>query len=294
VALYSFVTRALLGDVKLRERRLWTATAFSKRLIIEVRAERTLARPALTGVGRAGIGLSHRHRWATKKITSSASSTFLSCVFCRAARPCTGMQLSDVTLNATVVTKTDIAIDRLASELRNSPEKWNHAITACARPTPRLSVSIVPSKRRPMRSATAFSIAVPPCKKPGSSSRKLCQRQRLQPPLMDYNNDPTTTFADIQGVFWLVEKHIAMRLPRPQSASVATAAAATVTKIDLQVVKRVRELLDSSAKWNRADKACDPDAGYGPGVSADDAIDLMREAFDLGCTLFEECRIRVD
>lgn len=51
---------------------------------------------------------------------------------------------------------------------------------------------------------------------------------------MDYNNDPTTTFADIQGVFWLVEKHIAMRLPRPQSASVATAAAATVTKMDLQ------------------------------------------------------------
>jgi hypothetical protein len=57
------------------------------------------------------------------------------------------MQLSDVTLNATVVTKTDIAIVRRASELRNSPEKWNHAITACARPTPRLSVSIVPSQK---------------------------------------------------------------------------------------------------------------------------------------------------
>ena len=30
--------------------------------------------------------------------------------------------------------------------------------------------------------------------------------------LMDYNNDPTITFADIQGVFWLLEEHLVMRL----------------------------------------------------------------------------------
>jgi hypothetical protein len=30
--------------------------------------------------------------------------------------------------------------------------------------------------------------------------------------LMDYNNDPTTTFADIQNVFELLEERIAKRL----------------------------------------------------------------------------------
>jgi aryl-alcohol dehydrogenase-like predicted oxidoreductase len=27
--------------------------------------------------------------------------------------------------------------------------------------------------------------------------------------------------------------------------------------------------------------------GYGPGVSDDEAIDLMRKAFDLGCTFYD-------
>lgn len=78
--------------------------------------------------------------------------------------------------------------------------------------------------------------------------------------LMDYNNDPKTSFADIQGVFWLLEKHIAMRLANPQSAPGAPSSNAAVTKADLQVAKRLRELLDSPAKWNRADADCLADA----------------------------------
>jgi len=74
--------------------------------------------------------------------------------------------------------------------------------------------------------------------------------------LMGYNNDPSTTFADIQGVFWLLEKHIAIRLAKQQSGSSVPAASGALTKTDLQVVKRVRKLLDSPSKWNRADTPC--------------------------------------
>src|SRR5205814_8716434 len=73
--------------------------------------------------------------------------------------------------------------------------------------------------------------------------------------LMDYNNDPKTSFADIRGVFWLLEKHIAMRLANPQSASGSPTPAAALTTADLQVATRLRELLDSPANCNRATTA---------------------------------------
>jgi hypothetical protein len=64
--------------------------------------------------------------------------------------------------------------------------------------------------------------------------------------LMDYNNDPTTTFADIQKVFALVETRIAARLRTEQASAPATAATG------IGILKRVRTPLDSEAKWNRA------------------------------------------
>ena len=78
--------------------------------------------------------------------------------------------------------------------------------------------------------------------------------------LMDYNNDPKTTFADIQGVFWLLEKHIAMRLANPQPAATASSPAGGVGSADVRIAKLLRELLDSPEKWNRADGDCAPDA----------------------------------
>ena len=59
--------------------------------------------------------------------------------------------------------------------------------------------------------------------------------------LRDYNNDPTTTFADVQKFFAVLEDHIASRL------------AGSGTKADIEVLQRVRDILDSQAKWNRHD-----------------------------------------
>ena len=77
--------------------------------------------------------------------------------------------------------------------------------------------------------------------------------------LMYYNNDPTTTFADIQKVLGLLEARIAKRLT--EEPSKATQARPSVTKADLQILKRAREILDSSSKWDRAStQSCTADA----------------------------------
>jgi len=77
--------------------------------------------------------------------------------------------------------------------------------------------------------------------------------------LRDYNNDPTTTFAGVQNFFDVLEDHVAKRLAG-QPIEMATPASATatakprpVTKADIEVLQRARDILDSPAKWNRHD-----------------------------------------
>jgi hypothetical protein len=155
------------------------------------------------------------------------------------------------------VTKADIDIVIRAAEILNSPEKWHRADNR-----------VCPS------GATTFSLYRALEKATDEVSAKFEHRgaamqearfvieeiapgaDRYSHRLMDYNNDPNTTFADIQGVFWLLEKHIGMRLANPQSAAVTPAAAPTITKVDVQVARRVRELLDAPAKWSRVDTDC--------------------------------------
>ena len=81
--------------------------------------------------------------------------------------------------------------------------------------------------------------------------------------LMDYNNDPATTFADVQRFFDLLEARIAQRLKEDpaQAKAEAVRIAAACAAIDVQIVKRVREILDSPSKWDRAStQSCSPSA----------------------------------
>ena len=160
------------------------------------------------------------------------------------------------------VTKADLAIAKRAAEILNSPSKWNRADNRVCPP-----------------GATTFSLYCALEKATEEVTHNFQHRgaamqearfviDEIAPAapqyhhrLMDYNNDPNTTFADIQGVFWLLEKHIAVRLQNPQAASVAPGASSgAVTEADVQVVRRVRELLNSPAKWDRADTNCSASA----------------------------------
>jgi len=77
--------------------------------------------------------------------------------------------------------------------------------------------------------------------------------------LMNYNNDPRTTFADIQQVFDIAERLIALRLKT--DASGTSPAIPLVTKADIEIARRARQLVDSPAKWDRNPKQeCPPAA----------------------------------
>jgi len=165
------------------------------------------------------------------------------------------------------VTKADIEIARRAAQILDSPAKWNRADNRQC-----------PAGAKTFSIYCALEMATQEVSKNFEHRGAAMQEARFvieevapnlekyQHRLMDYNNDPTTTFADVQGVFWLLEKHIAMRLAGhepnagPSSTPAPASAPAGVTAADLQVAKRVREILNSPEKWERADKDCVPGA----------------------------------
>jgi hypothetical protein len=155
------------------------------------------------------------------------------------------------------VAKTDIEIVKRAAQILDSPQKWN-----------RTDNRVCPSDARTFSLYCALEKATDEVTKTFEHRGAAMQEARFiieeiapgakgyDHRLMDYNNDPNTSFADIQGVFWLLEKHIAMRLADPQSAPPTAVPAALVTKADLQVAKRLFELFDTPEKWNRTDAEC--------------------------------------
>jgi hypothetical protein len=89
---------------------------------------------------------------------------------------------------------------------------------------------------------------------------------------MDYNNDPATTFADIQEVFSITEKLLALRPKVDSSNSAAkpakpatspggSQAQTPVTESDIKIIKRALQIIDSPTKWDRHDtQDCKADA----------------------------------
>jgi hypothetical protein len=157
------------------------------------------------------------------------------------------------------VTKTDIQIVKRAAQILDSPEKWNRADNRVCRPHAKTFSLYCALEKATDEVTKNFQHRGAAMQEARFVIEEVAPNgKRYEHRLMGYNNDPTTTFADIQGVFWLLEKHIVMRLATPQSVS--TASPPAVTNADVRVVQRVRELLDSSEKWNRADAECSVDA----------------------------------
>jgi hypothetical protein len=111
------------------------------------------------------------------------------------------------------VTKADLEIAKRAKQILDSPAKWNRADTRkcpaeaktfslyCALEKATDEVSGKFEHRGAAMQEARFVIdAVAP------------NRNNYNHRLMDYNNDPATTFADIQKVFRMLEKRIVERL----------------------------------------------------------------------------------
>ncbi|HJZ82758.1 MAG TPA: hypothetical protein VKD91_20505 [Pyrinomonadaceae bacterium] len=166
------------------------------------------------------------------------------------------------------VTQADLQIVRRAREILDSPSKWNRADNRecpagartfslyCALQTATIELSGKAEHRGAALQEARFVID------------EIAADRNYEHRLMGYNNDPTTTFADIQEVFRITESLIALRLKGGNSSKVQPAATPAdsvarpaVTKADIAIAKRARQILDSPAKWNRQDtQDCPADA----------------------------------
>ena len=110
------------------------------------------------------------------------------------------------------ITKVDLQIVKRAREILDSPAKWNRADNRecpagaktfslyCALQMATNEVSGKSAHRGAALQEARFVID------------EIAAERKYEHRLMNYNNDPTTTFADIQEVFRITESLIALRL----------------------------------------------------------------------------------
>jgi hypothetical protein len=167
------------------------------------------------------------------------------------------------------VTEADVQIARRASQILDSPEKWNRADTRVCPPGARTFSLYCALEKATDEVSGHFEHRGAAMQEARFAIEDISPKAKdYDHRLMGYNNDPSTTFADIQEVLRLLETRIANRVKEqpPASRTAATSSATvpcapTLTSADIQIIKRVREILDSPLKWNRASsQVCHPDA----------------------------------
>ena len=117
------------------------------------------------------------------------------------------------------VTKTDIQIVQRARKILDSPEKWNRNDT---RDCPQDEKTFI--LYCALEEATKYVTG--DFKHRGAAMQEARfiiddiapNRGKYNHRLMDYNNDPTTTWADVQKFFKLLEARVAKRLSEKQSS----------------------------------------------------------------------------
>jgi len=111
------------------------------------------------------------------------------------------------------VTKTDLKIVQRAREILNDPSKWNRSDTRDC-PDDAKTFSLYCSLEKATREVTGgFQHRGAAMQEARFVIDEIApNRPNYHHRLMDYNNDPSTTFRDIQKVFKLTENHITKRL----------------------------------------------------------------------------------
>jgi len=138
-------------------------------------------------------------------------SVFLSAAPAQAQKPTNQAPIDDSTARPRA-TKTDLEIVKRARALLDSPAKWNRADNRvcpsgaktvslyCALQIATTEITGKPEHRGAALQETRFVVD------------EIAGDRNYSHRLMDYNNDPTTTFDDIQEVLNIVERVIALRL----------------------------------------------------------------------------------
>jgi len=113
------------------------------------------------------------------------------------------------------VTKADIRIVQRAKQILDSPAKWNRSDTRVC-PAEAKSFSLYCALEKATDEVTGnFQHRSPAMQEARFVIDDIApNRKNYKHRLMDYNNDPTTTFSDIQKVFQLLQDRIAERLAK--------------------------------------------------------------------------------
>jgi hypothetical protein len=163
------------------------------------------------------------------------------------------------------VSKSDVEIVKRARQILNSPEKWNRADNR-----------VCPDSEKTFSLYCALEKATDELTSDFAHRGAAMQEARFvvdevsaphnhyEHRLMNYNNDPKTTFANAQIFFDLLQERIEKELKEQGANPPRTAAkldAAPTIRVQVEIVKKAEEMLDSPAKWDRAStQDCKPDA----------------------------------
>jgi hypothetical protein len=141
-----------------------------------------------------------------------AALIFVAVTFVQASAQATSTPTQDDSEVKPPVTQADIRIVQRASAILDSPSKWNRADNRicpadaktfsiyCALDKATLEINGNFQHRGAAMQEARFVID------------DLTRNRNYNHRLMDYNNDPTTTFADVQKVFQLLEDRIKKEL----------------------------------------------------------------------------------
>jgi hypothetical protein len=156
------------------------------------------------------------------------------------------------------VAKVDLEIVKRAREILDSPSKWNRADNRVCPATAKTFSLYCALEKATTEKTGSFAHRGAAIQEARFVIEEIAPNVNYYEHwLRDYNNDPTTTFAGVQNFFDVLQDHIARRLAG-EPLETATPASATakprpVTRADIEVLQRARDILDSPAKWNRHD-----------------------------------------
>jgi hypothetical protein len=115
------------------------------------------------------------------------------------------------------VTKADLRVVERAQQILNSSSKWNRADTRrCPADAKTFSIYCALETATKEESGT-FEHRGAAMQEARFLIEDITRHRDYQHRLMDYNNDPTTTFGDVQRFFALLRKRIDDRLNRESS-----------------------------------------------------------------------------
>ena len=110
------------------------------------------------------------------------------------------------------VTQEDVLIVQRARKILDSPSKWNRADTRMCPPGAKTFSMYCALEKATVEITGNFEHRGAAMQEARFVIDSIAPNRNYEHRLMNYNNDPTTTFADVQKVFQLMEDRIVKRL----------------------------------------------------------------------------------